>query len=175
MINHLFMDERRVTNLKTLSKSFARLNIRGENIEREAWAADFAKGKGKSSIILLHGSPGTGKTYTAGECMHHIKPALHINLTLHRMHSCLHKTSADDIDLERYRHVSRRGSKGLDGPLQDSKELGLSFTHRESRRLSRASVYSRPKAQQRVSWSVTIPPGKSITERCKLIESSQGF
>ncbi|KAF4536434.1 ATPAse [Lasiodiplodia theobromae] len=68
MIDHLVMDEKRVKNLKALSKSFARLNTHGEKIEREPWSADFVRGKGNGLIILLHGSPGNGKTYTA-ECM----------------------------------------------------------------------------------------------------------
>jgi hypothetical protein len=31
------------------------------------WSADFVEGKGEGSIVLLHGKPGVGKTYTAGE------------------------------------------------------------------------------------------------------------
>jgi hypothetical protein len=31
------------------------------------WSADFVEGKGEGSIVLLHGRPGVGKTYTAGE------------------------------------------------------------------------------------------------------------
>lgn len=31
------------------------------------WSADFVKGKGQGLIFLLHGKPGTGKTYTAGK------------------------------------------------------------------------------------------------------------
>jgi Cdc6-like AAA superfamily ATPase len=31
------------------------------------WSADFIEGKGEGNIILLHGKPGVGKTYTAGE------------------------------------------------------------------------------------------------------------
>jgi len=30
------------------------------------WSADFIEGKGEGSIVLLHGKPGVGKTYTAG-------------------------------------------------------------------------------------------------------------
>ena len=43
-----------------------------------AWSADFIEGKGEGLTILLHGKPGVGKTYTAGECVlvafcrHHI-------------------------------------------------------------------------------------------------------
>jgi flagellar biosynthesis GTPase FlhF len=31
------------------------------------WSADFVEGKGEGSIVLLHGKPGVGKTYTAGK------------------------------------------------------------------------------------------------------------
>lgn len=31
------------------------------------WSADFIEGKGEGSIVLLHGKPGVGKTFTAGE------------------------------------------------------------------------------------------------------------
>ena len=30
------------------------------------WSPDFVKGKGEGLIFLLHGKPGVGKTYTAG-------------------------------------------------------------------------------------------------------------
>lgn len=32
----------------------------------KTWSADFVQGKGEGLIILLHGKPGVGKTYTAG-------------------------------------------------------------------------------------------------------------
>jgi hypothetical protein len=32
-----------------------------------AWSADFIPGKGEGQIFLLHGPPGTGKTYTVGK------------------------------------------------------------------------------------------------------------
>jgi SpoVK/Ycf46/Vps4 family AAA+-type ATPase len=31
------------------------------------WSADFVQGKGEGNIVLLHGPPGVGKTYTAGK------------------------------------------------------------------------------------------------------------
>ena len=34
-----------------------------------AWSPDFIQGKGEGLTILLHGRPGVGKTYTAGEMM----------------------------------------------------------------------------------------------------------
>jgi len=66
MIDQLVMDEKRVSTLKALAKSFIRINRFGEKSEREPWSADFVKGKGKGLTFLLHGSPGTGKTCTAG-------------------------------------------------------------------------------------------------------------
>ncbi|KAI1131425.1 hypothetical protein F5Y10DRAFT_233636 [Nemania abortiva] len=35
-----------------------------QNSRREVWAADFIEGKGTGQIMLLHGPPGVGKTYT---------------------------------------------------------------------------------------------------------------
>lgn len=67
MIDHLVMDERRVGTLKTLAKSFARFNVHGNRSEKEPWSADFVARKGTGLIFLLHGSPGVGKTYTAGK------------------------------------------------------------------------------------------------------------
>jgi SpoVK/Ycf46/Vps4 family AAA+-type ATPase len=35
-------------------------------VELKAWSADFIKEKGEGQIFLLHGTPGVGKTCTAG-------------------------------------------------------------------------------------------------------------
>lgn len=35
--------------------------------ESKIWSPDFIQGKGDGLIILLHGGPGVGKTYTAGK------------------------------------------------------------------------------------------------------------
>jgi SpoVK/Ycf46/Vps4 family AAA+-type ATPase len=32
------------------------------------WGSDFVEGKGKGNIVLLHGPPGVGKSYSAGKC-----------------------------------------------------------------------------------------------------------
>jgi hypothetical protein len=40
---------------------------------------DIITGKGKGLIILLHGSPGTGKTLTAERSVFHLRRALHIS------------------------------------------------------------------------------------------------
>lgn len=68
MINSLVTDEDRVTTLKALALSFIRVNQGGDTIDRPAWTADFVKGKGTGMTFLLHGRPGVGKTYTAGQC-----------------------------------------------------------------------------------------------------------
>lgn len=34
---------------------------------KTSWSADFIEGKGEGNIVLLHGPPGVGKTYTAGK------------------------------------------------------------------------------------------------------------
>ncbi|KAM0717241.1 hypothetical protein Q7P37_007093 [Cladosporium fusiforme] len=44
------------------------------------WSADFIEGKGEGSIVLLHGEPGVGKTYTAECVAEHTKKPL-ISLT----------------------------------------------------------------------------------------------
>lgn len=35
--------------------------------DAKAWSADYIKNKGDGVVILLHGPPGVGKTYTVGE------------------------------------------------------------------------------------------------------------
>lgn len=35
----------------------------------KSWSEDFVKEKGEGRILLLHGSPGVGKTCTAGELL----------------------------------------------------------------------------------------------------------
>jgi len=66
MIDTLVMDEQRKKILKAQTVSFIRTNKLGFNIERKIWSADYVEGKGSGLIFLLHGSPGVGKTYTAG-------------------------------------------------------------------------------------------------------------
>lgn len=67
MIENLVMNQRRKDTLKALASSFARIDRKGENLAKDMWSADFIKGKGSGLIFLLHGQPGVGKTYTAGE------------------------------------------------------------------------------------------------------------
>ena len=66
MIDTLVMDEQRKKILKAQTDSFIRTNKLGFDIERKMWSADYVEGKGSGLIFLLHGSPGVGKTYTAG-------------------------------------------------------------------------------------------------------------
>ncbi|KAI1383576.1 P-loop containing nucleoside triphosphate hydrolase protein [Hypoxylon trugodes] len=68
LIDHLVMDPQRKRTIKSLAKSFARLNKHGDTLTRNPWAADFVEGKGHGLILLLHGKPGVGKTCTA-ECI----------------------------------------------------------------------------------------------------------
>ncbi|CAJ2501364.1 Uu.00g042170.m01.CDS01 [Anthostomella pinea] len=68
LINHLVMESKRKRTLKSLAKSFARVDKHGDPLTRDPWTADFVKGKGHGLIFLLHGRPGVGKTCTA-ECI----------------------------------------------------------------------------------------------------------
>jgi SpoVK/Ycf46/Vps4 family AAA+-type ATPase len=67
MIENLVMKESHVETLKALATSYARFNKTGVKSDHEFWGADFVPGKGHGLIFLLHGAPGVGKTYTAGE------------------------------------------------------------------------------------------------------------
>ena len=71
MIDTLVMDEQRKKILKAQTVSFIRTNKMGFDIERKVWSADYVEGKGSGLIFLLHGSPGVGKTYTAGRSSPH--------------------------------------------------------------------------------------------------------
>lgn len=64
----LVMKAQRTNMLKALSKKYMRSADEVSMQRAEFWSADFIEGKGKSQIILLHGRPGVGKTYTA-ECI----------------------------------------------------------------------------------------------------------
>lgn len=66
MINHLVMEPGLAETLKFLTMGYSRVNILGESLAPGLWAADFVEGKGSGLIFLLHGSPGVGKTFTAG-------------------------------------------------------------------------------------------------------------
>src|SRR4051794_32179838 len=67
MIGNLVMDSKRLNTIKALAKNYARIDQHGNSLKAEPWSADFVKGKGTGLNFLLHGSPGTGKTCTAGE------------------------------------------------------------------------------------------------------------
>lgn len=46
--------------IKAIVKTYAESN------DAELFSADYIHGKGEGHIFLLHGPPGTGKTFTAG-------------------------------------------------------------------------------------------------------------
>jgi hypothetical protein len=73
MIDKLVMDPERTKTLKSLAGSYIRQNRFGEVSKLPPWRADFVQGKGQGLIFLLHGKPGVGKTYTAGECQKALK------------------------------------------------------------------------------------------------------
>lgn len=68
ILSTLVMKEGRIEMIKALSQKYIRSTERTKDARAEFWSADFIRGKGKSQIILLHGKPGVGKTYTA-ECI----------------------------------------------------------------------------------------------------------
>ncbi|KAM5360948.1 hypothetical protein ACJZ2D_013402 [Fusarium nematophilum] len=68
MIDSLVMEPVQLRRLRALAQSFARIDKDGNQLVRQAWSADFVKGKGLGLIFLLHGRPGVGKTCTA-ECI----------------------------------------------------------------------------------------------------------
>ncbi|KFX93902.1 hypothetical protein O988_06576 [Pseudogymnoascus sp. VKM F-3808] len=68
MIDKLVMDTARIKILKALASSYIREDKHGVKSTLPPWSADFIQGKGQGQIILLHGKPGVGKTWTA-ECI----------------------------------------------------------------------------------------------------------
>lgn len=52
---------------KDVIKALTRKYYKGQ----KKWAADFIEGKGEGQIFLLHGPPGTGKTFTVGKSSFH--------------------------------------------------------------------------------------------------------
>ncbi|KAH9904445.1 P-loop containing nucleoside triphosphate hydrolase protein [Xylariomycetidae sp. FL2044] len=56
-IENLILGEDELKTIKALSSR--------QSSTKKTWAADFIEGKGTGQIVLLHGPPGVGKTYTA--------------------------------------------------------------------------------------------------------------
>ena len=50
--------------------------------EVKAWSADFIQEKGEGQIFLLHGTPGVGKTCTAGMCFTDFVVDYHVSVAL---------------------------------------------------------------------------------------------
>lgn len=80
MIDNLVMADKRIKLLRALAQGFMRTDAANQGGH---WTADFVKGKGNSQIFLLHGPPGVGKTFTAGELVPNERFA---TLTSPRMH-----------------------------------------------------------------------------------------
>jgi len=66
MINTLVMPPGRLDILKALANSYIRRDQEGKSTLNASWGADLVPGKGQGQIFLLHGPPGVGKTFTAG-------------------------------------------------------------------------------------------------------------
>jgi hypothetical protein len=56
----------RLDILKALANSYIRRDQEGKSTLNTSWGADLVPGKGRGQIFLLHGPPGVGKTFTAG-------------------------------------------------------------------------------------------------------------
>lgn len=69
MIDFLEMESKQLYRLKALATAYCRRDKAGNEISRPSWSADFVQGKGKGLTFLLHGKPGVGKTWTAGELL----------------------------------------------------------------------------------------------------------
>ncbi|RDW63358.1 hypothetical protein BP6252_10903 [Coleophoma cylindrospora] len=69
------------------------LSFREKNAEK-AWGADFIEGKGLGQIVLLHGPPGVGKTYTV-ECIAESFARPLLSLTVANL-----GTRESDVDVE---------------------------------------------------------------------------
>jgi SpoVK/Ycf46/Vps4 family AAA+-type ATPase len=68
LVDSLVLQEDTRNLIKSLSKKYAREEMKEEVSPTDQWSADFVQGKGEGMIFLLHGKPGVGKTYTA-ECI----------------------------------------------------------------------------------------------------------
>ncbi|KAA8635553.1 hypothetical protein SMACR_09201 [Sordaria macrospora] len=69
-INKLVMHEDKKKMIKALIHKYSDSKAHdqdGDEDYADVWKADFIDNKGEGQIFLLHGSPGVGKTYTAGK------------------------------------------------------------------------------------------------------------
>lgn len=57
-INHLVMEGSALDTIRALASRRQK--------RAESWSVDYIEGKGAGQIILLHGPPGVGKTFTVG-------------------------------------------------------------------------------------------------------------
>jgi SpoVK/Ycf46/Vps4 family AAA+-type ATPase len=66
MVDALVVEPILAKTLTSLTMSYARVNVFGKSLAPALWSADLVEGKGSGLIFLLHGTPGVGKTFTAG-------------------------------------------------------------------------------------------------------------
>lgn len=98
MIDTLVLAEERRRLIKALAKNYQTGADPSSQAIHKPWAADFVAGKGDGRIFLLHGKPGVGKTYTAGNFCTDIPTPLLRRTDRNRMHRCIHQTSTSLSD-----------------------------------------------------------------------------
>jgi hypothetical protein len=67
MIEDLVLEKETRNLIKMLAHKYTRVDSATGEISTDLWSADAVQGKGEGVIFLLHGKPGVGKTFTAGE------------------------------------------------------------------------------------------------------------
>lgn len=111
MIDTLVMKDERRRLIKALAKNYQSEPDSSSQRTPKPWAADFVAGKGDGKIFLLHGKPGVGKTYTAGESCRNAPIATLRCTERTRMHRCIYQASALLLGHKRYRHSASGGGK----------------------------------------------------------------
>ncbi|KAG8525529.1 uncharacterized protein KY384_009173 [Bacidia gigantensis] len=74
-------EDRRQLVMALAERNTQKADLDGKS-QDQRWTADRIEGKGKGTVVLLHGKPGVGKTYTA-ECIAHYtqRPLLSLTVT----------------------------------------------------------------------------------------------
>lgn len=129
MINTLVMPPGRLEILKALANSYIRRDQDGKSSLNTSWGADLVPGKGQGQIFLLHGPPGVGKTFTAGNNENrepHVKIFIHFStLTcvamtdelICRMCRGIYKTATDDAFEQRHWYRPSSGREHAENTL----------------------------------------------------------